>query len=55
VTDYQFRVCKRAVGLLSSEGMRGVYDGEQARRFDRAADSIEEALELAISRVEEGE
>ena len=51
MTPYELTLCERVTGILSREGMRGVYDGEQARRFDRATNSMEEALELASSRV----
>lgn len=52
MTESQLLICEKAIGLLSLEGMRGVYDGEQARRFDRAEEAIEQALEIARAKIE---
>jgi hypothetical protein len=51
MTPNELLVCERVIDILSREGMRGAYDGEQARRFDRATNSIEEALVLASNLV----
>jgi len=47
MTKKEYALCHRVIAILTREGGRGIYDGEQARRFDRATDSMGEALELA--------